>query len=303
MQIALRWTLTLAALLMLGPAAGGLVSLLNSPEGLDTVTLLHNSAPLMGVLVLLAIGVLALVPAGVVAVVFGIRPALTTAGLVLAWAAWMMGRGDWLIRAQPTGGTLTMLAVEGALVGVVLLGLLLVLDRLTKRAGRTDPALKPFVFKDVARPPAMLAAGAAAVAAGLAAWLVAQHAMRGQAIFAAFCGGIAAGVAGRLVASTLAGNNTDAQDHAASPWPDYLGVVLIMILGPLVGLVMPGAANLGVAAVDGTLPGLLHVLPLDWAVGAVFGVPLGHAWVGSAAGAPQPGTSAGQRRGGRASNA
>lgn len=277
MKTALRWTITLAALLMLGPAAGGLVHSLNSPGGLDTVTLLHNTSPVMGVVALAGVTLLAVIPAGVIAAAMGLRPALTTAGLVFAWAAWMLGRGDWLLRAEPSTGTLTTLALEGLLVAAALVVVLFVLDTVAGRAGQRDQGHIGISLKSTIDSKALMAAGAAAVAAGAVAWIIAQHGLRGQAIFAAFCGSIAAGVAGRLVVSS-----TGDQGETPSPWPDYLGVALVMIAGPLVGLIRPGAGGLEVAAVDGTLPGLLRVFPLDWAVGAVFGVPLGHAWVGGA---------------------
>ncbi len=142
-----------------------------------------------------------------------------------------------------------------------------------------SPALH---FRTFLRPTSMLAIGAATIAAGLVAWLMAFHGAKGQTLFAAFLGGIAAGAAAAIVS---AGSSDSQDDVPADPvLSASLGMVLLAVIAPLAAVIIhgvPGSKALDSAIMTGNLFHLSHIGALDWAFGALMGVPVGLGWAGA----------------------
>jgi len=96
-------------------------------------------------------------------------------------------------------------------------------------------------------------------------WLVAQSPLKGQVVIATPLGAMAAGLVGRLVAPTV------------QPVLLFPAVCVFGALGQwVVGLTLPDDPSALVAA--GRLPNLILPLPIDYAAGALIGIPIGISW-------------------------
>ena len=96
-------------------------------------------------------------------------------------------------------------------------------------------------------------------------WLIAQSPMKGQVIAATIIGSIAAGFVGRMIAPTV------------QPVLLFASVCVFGALGQWVaGMWLPEDPNVMVAA--GTLPHIVLPLPIDYAAGALIGIPIGLSW-------------------------
>src|SRR5262249_39973802 len=113
--------------------------------------------------------------------------------------------------------------------------------------------------------------GAAAVCAVLA-WFLAVSGAKGQTFMAALIGALGAGVAAQMVARS--------KDLHVTPVTPILPIALVALAGPLVAVALHGA-RLVDAVYAGTVFSLARPLSLDWAAGAVIGVPIGLGWAGS----------------------
>lgn len=272
-QTSIRWSLPLIAVFVAGPAAGWLIRALRAPDGSSDVSLLLGASPVLGAVAgLVAVGIcfVAALPA---ARMYGPRSGLLTFALALMWPAWMTGRVGWILRADPSAGTLALLGLEGLLVGVVVTGAIIGLGRWSSQ--RTTPLTSDPVgqFRRAFTTTAGLAGTAAGAAAGLGvAWVVAKEDLRGQALLAAFGAGIASAVAARLVGTAL--------DQEAPIASGFAGMVVAATLAPLVVLLVPGVSDLPAALLTGSVPGAALLQPMDWAAGALLGVPTGLSWVG-----------------------
>ena len=249
---------------------GRLVGSLHAGDGGHDVTLLVNAAPAMGLIFGLGSVIVALAYGALAGRMLGERTGTLSGGLLLAWIAWNTGDLGMILRFDGSAATLVKIAVEAALVGGLVLAGTALIARMASdtepKATRLGDELKALCT------PASLAGMAAGAAAALAiAWVVAFDGMRGQALMAAVIGAIGAGAVSRLVAMSLA------DGHPARLMP-YASVLLAAVVGPLIGLAVPGAANLSSAVIDGTIAGPLLVEPLDWAAAMLLGVPIGIGW-------------------------
>lgn len=271
----LRWVLPLLALFVLGPAASRLVGLLRASDASSDVTLLVNTSPAMGVAVAIGVIVLAMVAGVPASKALGARVGLTITGLSLAWAAWYTTPVSVLARSHDGGRLLMSLVAEGVIVLALGLAMLVVLVRVgAEHEG--DPLCEPIgeqLKKTFRSGPGLAAMGGAVVVSLVIAWFVAREPMRGQSIFAGFVAGIGAGSAGIWCGSFVG--------RDVPPLAAIVGVMLVAVLAPVFGLIMPGGAGLREAVVGDALPGPVRLQSLDALVGATLGAPIGLGWVGS----------------------
>lgn len=264
-----RWVFPCLALFIIGPVLSRLIGGLRADDGGPDVSLLVSARPALG-LVMGLIGVAAaLAYGGIAGRLLGERTGTLSGGLLLAWVAWMTGDLSLVLRLEGSAGTLALLAAEGlAVCGLALAGVA-VIARLSP-----DRACEPMGVetKRLAKWPALAGALAGAAAALAVAWLVAFNGLRGQGLMAAVLGSIAAGAISMLAAQSLSGE----KPPVLMP---FLAVLIAAALGPLVGFVRPGAGELASAMIDGSLPGVLMIQPLDWAAGMLLGVPIGIGWM------------------------
>ncbi len=280
----IRWSVYIASLFVFGPIAGLLMAGLRAPDGAGAGTPLVCTTPAMGLLAGLGVLGIALIPGLISARFVGVRAGMVAAGMTLAWATWRTGTSDELIRSAGSAEILGSLAVEGAIFGVLGIGLALLLagfgrhehadhsqDSPTMTAGgsighKVTEHIKS-LFGGKGTPTAILVA---VVVGGGVAWVIAQTPLKGQAVGAACFGALFAAAAGRLAAyqaplATLA-----------------VPVALLAVLGPLSGMVLgAGLGNMLAAGRAGTLFPLANILPLDWVAGGLIGIPFGASWAGS----------------------
>lgn len=276
-------------LFAIGPLLGNLLTFLRSTDGGPAITPLLNSTPLTGLL----IGLVVLAGAALVGVVdariFGARSGLGGAGIMFGWAALHTGRTEDLLRVYSSTDLIPRLCAEGIVCG---LALLWIVRRIIVQAppahdpGSQGSAGDPIEagWSSLIRPSSLVAALAAMVGAGVAAWLVAFHGSKGQTIFATFIGGIAAGAASAVVSA--GGDSKDAKRPVDPVLSACLGMVILGILAPLTLLVLKSSAPS--AAFSGELfrRSLAQIHAFDWAAGALLGIPVGLGWAGAHAQAP-----------------
>jgi len=271
-----RWTIYLAALLLVGPVIGQLNASLRAPDGGPDATALLSESPARG-LAIAAFSLLVALALGVVGTTLcGLLPGIRTTGLVLAWATWPTAQSDALIRAARSGSPLRTLAIEGvlcALAGVIMAWTLAVV------AARTKPRFPVTLPVEMVAPPATfstepksvlspLAVGAAALAGAIGAWLLAVEPLKGQAVAGAILAGLLAAAGGRLV------------DYNASPLAFFIAMGALAIAAPLSGLIVNGPRVVA-ASFSGEISRLAYVLPSDWLAGAFLGIPIGLGWAHS----------------------
>jgi hypothetical protein len=297
LKAALRWVLVVASLMFIGPFAAKMLGSVRDVDGGHAVTLLVNGdmgrALLGGLLVFAAAAVVGLIGSHYLSLNTG----MMSAGLVVAWGAWAEGatKGGTLeniVRRAGNGKDLPALAIEGFIVMLLAAGLTWAMVRVAHRAQQpaadataATPVKSAPVLKAEAGAPALIYGkgekpfrilllsmlNAAAVCAVLA-WLFAVSGDKGQTFAAALIGAIAAGTA----AQTMAGS----KEFHVTPVTPILAMALIALAGPLVAMVMHGGGIVG-AVNAGTVFSLARPLSLDWAAGAVIGVPIGLGWAGS----------------------
>lgn len=271
-----RWIVLLASLLVLGPVAGLLAATLRAPDGGADASLFLNIGPLWGAMVGLLVFALAAAAGVPGARVGGVGHGYFCAGLVLAWAAWATGQIDRILHRTQSASTMYALTGEAVFVGVLALGLSVLLLRVSK-----DPAphgaghdhthhrhhVEPRALWNPATPQALIIGAAIG---GVVAWLVAQDTLKGQTFAAAAFAGMLGATAGRMSAPS------------ASAVTFVAAIVLLAVVSPLAATFVH-AGDLGPtrAALAGRLFPLARPLPLDWAAGAFFGIPLGLSWAAS----------------------
>lgn len=258
-----RWMFYVAAMMVVGPLAAGLLSGLRAADGSPAATPLASTAPVGGMLRGLLAMAIALGFGAAASRVSGMHAGLTTAGLVMAWVAWRSGEVHELIREAHSAGPLTRLSIEGAIFGAagVLMACVLVLA--AKGEGTARQRLLGSGRGTVVACAIGLAAGA------LAAWLVAVTPLKGQAVMAAVAAGAAAAAAARLA------------DIRVPLAPVAVPLAVLAVLGPVAGLVLSGSGNVVAASYQGALAPIAQITPLDWIAGALLGIPLGAGWAGS----------------------
>lgn len=256
-----RWGTFLAAILIIGPVIGMVADRIPPIPGARDGTALVSAAPALGLGLVAMCIVLATAIGCIGSRLISVSHGLTCAGLALAWAVFHTGRLLDLSRAVDPGSLGPRLAIEGAIVGVlVLVGTLLII-----RVGpKNTPSLTEGLFS-----PASLGAAAAATAIGMfVAFIIARDDKAGQAFAAA----VAGGAVGAAVARTLVNNAPRASALLAIP----LGAAAC----PLVGFAL-SPKPVDVAIVGGTVHALARIMPLDWCAGALIGIPFGITWAGS----------------------
>jgi len=267
MKVILQWVFAAIAALVVGPIAGMATAANTGLDGSPDATMLIGSSAVTGVLghaaALALAGGFGLLTARVISGRFG----LFTAGVVLTWAAARTGRVEAIISAQPDASTLTTLAVEGALLAAAAAGLAWLVCR-DAHHEKHSAYEKPISGETV------LALAAALVAGGIGAWLAARDDLKGQTIAAAWV----AGALGATLARVLA--------HRSAGWVVVLGVCLCAVAGPLLAsFASPSIEALRLhlysGTINGSLPSLVRIAPLDWIAGAFMGVPVGMSWAGS----------------------
>ncbi|HED54149.1 MAG TPA: hypothetical protein ENJ00_08105 [Phycisphaerales bacterium] len=256
----IRTLLALAfAFLVLGPVAGLLVGSLRGTDGGTQATLFVGQSPVQGVLAGLGVFVLATVAGIVGGRAAGLNIALMSAGLVFSWAAWLSGRIDEIVEVSRVSPMQPLIA-EGAFVALMLVGMV----ALTRRFAPFEPDPETEVGPS---------AVAVALVAGLAissaaAWLIAIEPLKGQTIGAAAVAGLVGAATARLVFLRLPG------------WTVIALPAALAILGPLATQAIAGDGY--VRDVFGqTLFHLGWIMPMDWAAGALIGIPIGLAWTDS----------------------
>lgn len=273
----LRWVLILGCLVVLGPLAARLTGGLRDASGGPATTLLVNATPGPALLAGVAALTLAAGSGLLGGWAFSMGTGLTCAGLVLAWARWGLGTLDAIVRRAGDGSDLVLLAVEGLAVGLLALGIgALIVGASNRRqpdGGKGRGLLLLDAESGANRRNATIAGVLAGAAAGaLVTWLCAVTELRGQTLLAVVIGGIGAGAA-----SHLAGNSLRT---SLSPLPAMAGLALVAGVSPLIAKGMHGDAMLAAVYGGKVLP-LVRPVSLDWAAGALLGVPIGMGWAGA----------------------
>jgi len=284
-RLFLRWTLLLGALFALGPIAGHLVNTLHAADGGADATPLVSTSPVRGVFIAAVVMLLALAVGVTGGRIFGPRLGLRTAGFVLAWAAWLTGTVDAILRQSQSRAPMWTLALEGLIVGVMALVVFVLVVALARPHNEHEQAEFAMTGKDplttvtrdlrkLASTGALVGLVGAIIAGGIVAWIIAFEPLKGQTVMAAFFGGIAAAAVGRLAASMVG------QDAPVMVY--FIAIVVLAIASPAsAALVHSSGDQLLDASYAGTMFALGHILPLDWLAGGMLGVPIGLAWVGS----------------------
>ena len=270
----LRWAGPLLALLAVGPIAGWLTYSLRAPDGGPETTLLLSSSMSKGLAVGVGVVLLAILTGAAIARLVAPRSGLFSAGLVLVWGAWGLGRVDQVLARIPQKQTLYTISIEAAVVGllavvgaIVILRIRPMVELHAVAADHPAHADEPTKLVDSSTPAAFIAAAAAAALAG---WLLAQDTLKGQTFAAAVVGGVFAAVAGRMASQRV------------SAAVFIAGIAALAVVSPTLATFMhPSSLGPANAARAGTLLALARPLPLDWLAGAFVGVPLGLAWAGS----------------------
>lgn len=290
-----RWVLVVASLLFIGPFAARMLGSVRDVDGGHAVTILVNGdmgrALVGGLLVFAAAAVVGLVGSHFLSLNTG----MMSAGLVLAWGAWSEGATDGgtlenIVRRAGNGKDLPLLAIESLVLTLLAAGLTWAMVRVAHRAQQpvTDPtapvkagvgakaeAGAPALIYGKGDKPqfALLGSMLAAVGVcGILAWLLAVSGAKGQTFAAALIGAIGAGAAAQTAASS--------KEFHVTPVTPILAMALVALAGPLIAMGMHDGRVVD-AVYAGTVFSLARPLSLDWAAGAVIGVPIGLGWAGS----------------------
>ncbi len=282
-RISIRWVFLLGALFVVGPLASRVTAGLTAADGSQHTSLLVASSVSEGAFATFAVFALTALIVLPGAAIAGPRRGMLLACFCLAWASWTTGSVDQIIRSLRGQSPVGMLVVEGVLVG----GLMLVLVLAILRVGRVQergpdgldfPGGRGSVIanlRGMASLGGVVGLAAAVVLGGLVAWIFAIEPLKGQAVFAAVLGSIAAGAGAHMASVTVAG-----EDHPAPAVTGFLAAAILGIVGPIAMGAM-GGDDLRQVAYAGDLFALGHILPLDWAAGAMLGVPIGVTWARS----------------------
>jgi hypothetical protein len=286
-----KWSFILACLFLVGPAVSTLTFALRDVDGGHAASLLIGASTAQGMIAGIAAAVVALVVGLLGAFFFSMHTGLGCAGLILAWAGWGLGTFEDFVRRSRDGSSFTLLAIEGLAVVLIAWAIAAVISRaaLWREVGAKLPpgvqvpardhsyqSLLALRSEEGARPVPAALAGVAigAVATGIVVWIMAATPMRGQTLMAVVLGATAAGMAAQLAAASFR--------VMLGPLPIILGVGLAALAGPILATVLNGSGPSSIVAsvFDGTFSPLGRPLSLEWAAGALLGVPLGLAWGG-----------------------
>lgn len=269
-KAAARWVLFVGAVFAVGPLAFLLVGTLHAPDGSRGSTPIISQDPFMGMARAVLAVALCCGYGLLVRRLVSARWAYLCAGLALAWAAYGTGTLPDVLRAAPSDQTLWLLALEGLILGLPVIGFAWLVMPHSHHApvpegrhklGLRDP--QPVVT-------GTLAFVIAIVGACVGVWLIAQNLLKGQTIAAAAVGALIAAMAGHLAAPS------------APPWAFVAGVVTVAFSAPVVAIMIERSA-LDILQGTHTMRVLIPLRPmqLDWMAGALIGTPIGLAWAGS----------------------
>jgi len=207
-------------------------------------------------------------------VVFGVAAVL--AGFVgkyvnAAVGLFVLGAGLWALRLRSATalalifaeGSVTLVAVETALWGLMVLGATWVVFRIGGPLTDISP-VKPGTTLPWWKKHGLHGAACGALMVPVV-WLVARSPLQGQTLMAAVSGGMAAGLAGRLIAPHV-------QPLLLFASPCFFGAAATLIAGMVV------KGSLADAYVANDLPLLILPIPIDYAAGSLMGVSMGLGW-------------------------
>lgn len=295
---AIRWTVRLIAIFALGPIAWSLTAATRAPDGTDHIPPILAANPLSGILSAVAAVSLAGIAGLLSARLLGLRAAWFNTACILIWAAAGTGTVDSAVRLVPSTNLLWRLCLEGTALAIpaVLFAFLMVAlaarrtadlpsiphtpdDQLLLPRGphHAPRAVLAEIFGTAPRHAALaepapfshalVALGLGLILSALAAWLVAQNMLKGQAI-------AAAAVAGMLAAAALV-----IFDFRLSPALAIVAIALMAIASPALGVLWHAmlAPNKPLAAHVFALKlfPAARILPLDWLAGGFLGSGLG----------------------------
>lgn len=302
LQPTIRQIPWILALFVLGPLAGSLTGALRAPDGSGDASLLLGIQPLAGVGAGVVSLLLALVAGLVASRINGPRSGFNCAGIVLAWAAWRTTTIDAIIARTHDASSLYILAGEGLAFGLGAWLVAMVVHHAGLGRGAhaalhpMPPGGKPLgawlraplrANKDRARanesffasilasfvPATSLIIVGVTVAVGIGvAYLAAQDPLKGQSIFAAALALIVAVPLARLLA--LRGSDAPPEGDEGS---FMLGAAVLAMAGPIAGVVIHGRGLVD-ATYTSDLFGAASPVSIDWAAGAMLGIPIGDSW-------------------------
>lgn len=273
-KAAIFWVLLLGAALVIGPAAAALVGNLAGPDGGTHVTPLTSLQPLLGVAAGLGALAIAAITGAVGTVILDLKTGLLIAGTVVAWVAYRSGEPDVILRRTHDVALLYRFAAEGALfggVGVAIFALIADLGKVSDRNQR--------LFDKEGTSVIVRSTLAAAAAAAAGTWIFSFESLKIHAIFSATVGGIAAGAAAHLVGLSAAPADRGPRRHMVAA---MLGMTVVAMAAPLIAALIRSPSATMRAVYDGSLMPLAFPGAFDWIAGALFGIPIGIGWAGSA---------------------
>lgn len=279
----LRVCFTLLILLAIGPVLGSMVRTLQDVDGGRAFTFFVNDSPVRGALLLVVASAVSLALGVVCTRLFSLASGLFASGMTLAWCGWQLGMIDAMIRRAGAGGDLLTLAFEALVIGFVTFVIGCICTRVAEKL--QPPALQvkapngaaQFFLREEPQSggnwigPVGAVIAASAVGCAVAVSIFCVTTMKGQTLFAAFLGGIGAGLAAAYAAGSM-----KVSIRVTTP---MAGMMLVGVLAPLVAYVMHGNGILDAAYADKLLAAARPV-SLDWASGALLGVPIGLSWGG-----------------------
>ncbi len=251
-----RWGVLAISALIAAPTLAALCNRLSlAGDGGPASTILVSVFPAKSAFGVLLAYAVALILGSVGAILAGPRTGWAAAAITLMGPAWASGTMIDLLRWADAPGSLYRLAAESLVLAVLTVALAWVIARLGKAEQRdgSDRLLARSTGIGVV---------AGLVAGTVGVWIITQDTTKGQAIGGAVMGGIFAACAGRI----------------ASPRASALAFILVTVTlgvaGPMLGAMMHGGEALR-AIYEARFVHMALPLPLDWAAGALLGVPLG----------------------------
>lgn len=258
------WTILLACLFGAGPALVWLSPRIVAGDGGPGWTYLASDSMGLGVIVLAATLAAACAIGLATSRLLGMRAGLGAIGMTLAAPALQGGEIVEILRWADAPGIFVRLALEGAIVAAFGFGVAVLMGRIAPREAPMSPAERQERTRNHIAEGAIGAVSALALGA-IAAWIIAREPIKGQMIAAGFAAGVVGMGAGRVIAPR-------------SPIAAVaLGVLLLGVVGPMLGFVVLGSDALR-AAYEQRLPAIAGPTPIDWATGAMLGMPVGLTW-------------------------
>lgn len=266
-----RHILTALAVLAIGPIAGAIAGDTRLPGGVRGATPMTGEFPLRSALLMLIALAIVGATGTLAARLYGARQGLLSAGLVAVWVASRQGTVERSLTSARSAGPLTLLMIEGILIGAIALMIVWIILRVSRGSHGSPggPGTERASFV-IGASTFGFAASLAAVGAVCGAYLIGVEAMKGQVLFAAFAGSVLAGAASRFV-------RHDVGLSGPAALGTFAGVAFVGVLGPVWASVCLGDGVVA-AAFAGSLPRVSGIGPSDWLAGALLGVPVGDAW-------------------------